>query len=118
MLKVKKTKKMGRGVFAKAKIKKNTVVIEDFLLPFSLKDSDLIDNTDLVRYVYQYDKNTSCVALGLGSLLNHSENPNCFFKIDKERDILTVKTSKVIKAGEQLFIDYGYNPLAPKEERQ
>ncbi len=45
--------------------------------------------------------------LGCGSIYNHAENHNIEYWHDTERDLIVFHTIKDIRAGDQLFVDYG-----------
>lgn len=109
-LEVKKDSTMGRGIFATMDIPINTVIEVSDIIVFSKKDSKLIKDSKMIlnKYVYYYTKHKAALALGLGSLFNHSKKSNVEYIVKKEK-IYFISTKKV-KRGEQLFIDYGYDP--------
>ena len=110
MLKVKKTKRLGRGVFTTAPIKKGQMVeLSPLVVIEKARDSKAIENTLLGRYTYAYKK-TSAIALGLGSLFNHNTSPNLDWKVLEKSCEVIFWADRDISAGEQLFINYGYNP--------
>lgn len=110
MLKVKKTRNLGRGVFTTTSIKKGQQVeLSPLVVIEKPKDSKIIENTNLGRYTYAYKK-TSAIALGLGSLFNHSGKPNLEWKILEKSSEVLFWADRDIAAGEQLFINYGYDP--------
>lgn len=107
MLEVKITKNMGRGVFATKNIKKNTVVnISETLV---VKKTDIRSKSILFDYFYELDDDNFLLAIGFGSLLNHSKNPNIEFKTIKKnkRFLLEYRSIRNIKKGEQILFDYG-----------
>lgn len=109
MLTVKNFKGMGRGLVATQDIKKGTVIEVSHVLVFSkfdyASDSDLLS-----RYFYAW-KDEAALALGYGSLFNHSDTENVTWTCNYKKNTITYKTTKVVKKGEQLFLNYGYNPL-------
>jgi SET domain-containing protein len=46
------------------------------------------------------------MALGYVPLYNHSYMSNCEYDMDYDNDIITIKTVRPIKAGEELTINY------------
>ena len=104
---VKNTKTMGRGLYAAQDIEAGKTFIENQIL--ILKKMG-----ELERYVFDY-KDQAALAMGDISFTNHSETEtNCRFFFRKNSEgLVTVrlKTTRPIKAGEQLFIDYGYDPV-------
>lgn len=110
MVKIKKTRKYGRGIFASEDIKKGQAVEVSPLLVFkSKKDLKRLMKTDLCRYLYDF-KGKQALALGIGSLFNHSSSANVDWKVLHKEEKILFWASENIKKGQQLFIDYGYDP--------
>ncbi len=109
-LKVKTYPGYGRGVYTTKAIRKGKRVLksETLLLPYE----DVLTTKELCNYVFSYDEQSDCLVLGIGSLFNHSKKPNCKATqyMKNGRLIMYYKSIKKIKKGEQLFIDYGYDP--------
>lgn len=107
MIEVKKTKTMGRGVFATQDITANATIHQaDFI---KVPEEEVNKTPTFAKYVFQYSKKYSVLCLGVGSLFNHSNEPNaevCFSKIG-DREVMEFYAIKDIKAGEQIFISYG-----------
>ena len=49
------------------------------------------------------------MALGLVPMYNHSYESNCEYFMDYEKEIIEVKTMRVVKKGEELTINYNGN---------
>ncbi len=105
---VAKTGKMGRGIFAQADFKKNTIIEIAPVIVMNKADRILIDKTPLHDYIFEWGtkQNQCCMALGYVPLYNHSYQSNCEYEMNFRKDIITIKTVKAIKAGEELFINY------------
>ncbi len=43
--------------------------------------------------------------------MNHSEDPNCYVEVD-DNDVTYVVVDREIEVGEELTLDYGYQPWA------
>lgn len=110
MLKIKETKNMGRGLFSTHKIKKNKILLVNNLI-FSDKKSK---NSDFENYVFGCD-GSYFIALGEGSLINHSSSPNVEAQIDLQKKKIYFVAIKSINSGDQLFLDYGYDPSKQKD---
>jgi SET domain-containing protein len=95
----------GRGVYADEDIKKSSLIEECHLL---LIDYDEISE-GLEGYVYEFSKRKAAVALGNGSLYNHSSQPNAAFYFNYSKKILYIEALKDIKWGEEITISYGYS---------
>lgn len=110
MLQIKKNKRFGRHVVTTSAIKKGEVVeISELIVITGKKNTEHIHETILNNYVYAYKKQGVAVALGSGSLFNHSVRPNLRYKVRGKR--LIFWAIRDIKKGEQLFVNYGYNPF-------
>jgi uncharacterized protein len=98
---IKMTKDKGRGIFARKAIKKNTVFLIDPIVIASHKD--------LNSYIFEHDKKVF-VALGMGSLINHSSNPNCWWSADvnSKSPTITFTAYEDIEKGEELLHDYSW----------
>lgn len=65
----------------------------------------------LERYYFEFDEKHSALALGYGSLYNHSKNPNANYSVDTKEKEIVIYARKDIKKGSQIFISYGYDPV-------
>lgn len=104
------TDKMGRGIFAKKDIRKGSIIEISPAIILSPGDDHFVQNTILSYYTFQCDDNIamSAVALGYGSLFNHSDDPNADFVALSEEKVVKFTANKDIKKGEQIFIHYGW----------
>ena len=107
----------GRGVFTTDKLSKKTVIEISPVLVLSREERTLLDRTLLHDYIFEWgnDKEQCCMALGYVPLYNHSYNSNCEYEMDFDNDIIKIKTVRVVKAGEELFINYNGNWDDPKK---
>lgn len=98
----------GRGVFTREDIKEGTVIEVVPVIVMSPKERKLIDQTILHDYIFEWgdDHKECCMALGYVPLYNHSYNANCEYEMEFNKQMITIRTVKNIKAGEQLFINY------------
>ena len=46
------------------------------------------------------------MALGYVPLYNHSYDSNCEYEMDFENELISIKTVRYIREGEELFINY------------
>lgn len=107
MLQVKKTKSKGRGVFTLKNIPQHKIVENSpvLLLPNKITDNDLAI-LGLDHYCYDFNGKTA-IALGFGSLFNHSSKPNCDWFIDEKNNCIVYSANRTILAYEEITIDYG-----------
>jgi uncharacterized protein len=106
----------GRGVFTNTDLKKNTVIEIAPVIVMSKKDRTHIDQTLLHDYIFEWgnQRNQCCMALGYVPLYNHSYRSNCEYEMNFKKQIITIKTIKTIKAGEELTINYNGDWNNPK----
>lgn len=109
-LKVRRSRRGGRGVFAGVAFSAGDVVEEAPVLVIPPDQYRLLSQTVLGSYLYTFgpdgDGDNSAIALGYGSLYNHSYRPNAaFIKLWKARTIRFVAV-RAIRAGEEITIDY------------
>ena len=109
LVRVKKVKGKGRGVFARRPIAKGTVIEEVpvALLPIKY----LVNGKDcpvLAKYFYAWNRSTVAIALGYGSIYNHSYTPNAIYS---DRDLtITYHALRDIAAGEEITVNYNGKP--------
>lgn len=99
-LQVKASPIHGYGVFAAEDIAAKAIIEECYALLFQ----KAVDPFNSFFFgINQY----SVLALGFGSIYNHSNNPNAFIDYDPERSIVFFSALRSIKAGEEVCISYG-----------
>jgi SET domain-containing protein len=99
---------MGNGVFTSAPIAKNTIVEESPVVVMSHRERQLLDQTLLHDYIFEWgDKSDKCcMALGYVPLYNHSYESNCEYEMEFGNKIIRVRAMRDIRKGEELFINY------------
>lgn len=114
---VKETTSIGRGVFTLRNINKGEVVERCPVLILSAKDRKRIDTTQLYNYYFWWgtDKKRAAIALGFGSLYNHSYEPNVVYLRDFKRKLLVFKALRNIQKNEQLLVNYNGSPTDRKK---
>ena len=100
--------KRGRGVFAAKNIKKGTVIEISPVIVLTEKERKTLEKTLLFHYVFEWGKDSKqcCMALGYVPVYNHSYQSNCEYEMDFENEIIKIKTIRLIKEKEELFINY------------
>lgn len=103
-----KIKFAGKGVFTKIDLKKDQVVE---IAPVIKVPLHTIKETTLNNYVFQhpYDRKSSLVAFGFGSMYNHQDQANLHYYFDVYEKALVFEAIRDIAADEELFIHYGDN---------
>ena len=107
-----KIPKSGRGVFATTDIKKGEIIeVAPILI---LAFTDFIDTKwNLLFEYYFWMDDFVVLALGYGSLYNHSTNPNCKYEINKDKKTITITATKNILKDEEIYFNYK-GTLSPK----
>jgi SET domain-containing protein len=95
----------GRGVFAAVPIAAGDVVEECPVLRFPAAQREHIGETLIEEYYFEWDGD-GAIALGLGSLYNHSDEPVAEYIKDTAGDVLTVRALSDIAAGEEITFHY------------
>ncbi len=106
LLEVRTTKKKGRGVFARKFIKKGTVIER---VPLIVVTWNKMEDSELASYVYTWTDTKAVVALGYGSLYNHSFKPNAYYE-DVGRQTKVFTAYRDIQPGEEITINYNADP--------
>lgn len=100
----------GLGVMAEVDFKKGETIEIVPLLLMPMKEFELIKKTKLYYYFFEYTNSHFAIALGYGSLYNHSYSPNARYLYNFKNKQLIIKTIKNIKKGEEIFFNYNYYP--------
>ncbi len=99
-LTVKQSSVHGYGVFAGKAIKKGELIEECYMLISKGGDKVLED--------YYFDaKGKYAMFLGYGCIYNHSDDPNADYKLNIKQRVVTIKATRNIKKGEEIFVTYG-----------
>lgn len=112
---MKKTKIMsdkvkGRGVYALESIRKGEVIEICQLIIMDFREVGGL----LERYVFDFSPSKVALALGNGSLYNHTMKPNAKCWMDDKNKLLSLEALKNINIGDEITINYGYS----KEDRK
>lgn len=105
LIEIRNIRGKGRGVFARVLIPEGTVFERVPLLVIPAAEVlEGEDNRVLHDYVFEYKKDVA-LALGYGSLYNHSYNPNARYD-DAGRQIKEFRALRDIHPGEEITINY------------
>lgn len=98
----------GRGVYAKDNIKKGEIIERAPFIEVPKEDTSNLKESILVTYFFYFgrNKNRIALALGFGSLYNHSYEPNMIYRIKAEKKIIEFIALKDIKKGEEITFNY------------
>ena len=96
----------GRGVFATAPIASGETIEICPVLRVPVEEVELIDSTLIAAYYYIWN-GAAGIALGFGSLYNHSSTPNAEYLKHIEEDFLVIRALSAIPSGEEITMSYG-----------
>ncbi|MBL7794365.1 MAG: SET domain-containing protein-lysine N-methyltransferase [Saprospiraceae bacterium] len=98
--------KAGRGVFTSAPIEPDDVIEICPVIIVPEKDVPLIHQTYLHDYYFLWENKQCAIALGYGSLYNHSPLPNAEYYMDYDNQAISVYCIRPIQPGEEITISY------------
>lgn len=112
MLAIRLSATRGRGVYATDAIEANTVVERSPVLLFGKDEYEAHGrHTLLDHYTFKWKDGRMALALGLGSLFNHSAAPNTSYALKPDPDNPTIEFTVLrrVAPGEELCIFYGHS---------
>ncbi|MFA9205885.1 MAG: SET domain-containing protein [Burkholderiaceae bacterium] len=106
----------GRGVFTTQAIAMGTTIEIAPVIVFDPTQRIKLEETLLYDYIFEWgeDDKSAVVALGYVSIYNHAIKANCRYDMDFEFNTMTIITTRAIKQGEELFINYNADGEADK----
>lgn len=106
-----KIPKAGLGVFAVKSLKTNEVI--EICPIIELRgEAKILQKSKLFNYYFLWGNKKHCaIALGFGSIYNHSYEPNATYKKNYKNNTIDFIAIKNIKRGEEITVNYNYgNP--------
>ena len=100
------TNQKGWGVFTDSAIDADTVIEISPVVLLTSTEKDLIDQTILYNYIFDWEGGRACMAMGLVPVYNHAVPSNCEYFQDYENNTILIKTVRDIEANEELTINY------------
>lgn len=100
---------IGRGIFAKRAFFSKEIIEEAPIFILEERYSEI--PKEFQNRVFRWGNMTGtgvgiAIALGYGSIYNHSDRPNVIYEADAKNKILKFKARRAIDPGEQLTIHY------------
>ena len=98
----------GRSVFTAQNIQPGEVIEVCPVIMIPPEDTDRLHNSSLHDYYFIWPDNSgsTCIALGYGSIYNHSSKPNADVTFDLDEKSIVISCIKPIAAGDEILIDY------------
>ncbi|WP_096155105.1 MULTISPECIES: SET domain-containing protein [Bacillus] len=112
MLEVKNSPGKGRGVFATLPIEEGVCFESSPVLEIPQDQKRLVKKSVIAEYYFIWGPNGKdrALALGFGSLFNHSYQPNAFFELNHESNTIDFYALRPISIGEEITINYNGVP--------
>jgi uncharacterized protein len=103
----------GRGVVADQPLRAGEIVERPPVIVIPANEAPLIRDTRLAHYYFEWgdDCKQAAIALGYGSLYNHSYTPNARYEFREDEECLEFIALRDIEPGEEITINY--NNLGP-----
>src|SRR6266571_4803892 len=103
----------GRGVVAARPFRAGETIERPPVIVIPAEEAPLIRDTRLAHYYFEWgdDCKQAAIALGYGSLYNHSYTPNARYEFRESEECLEFIALRDIEPGEEITINY--NNLGP-----
>lgn len=107
----------GRGVYARADIKKGEIIERCPVIEVPRYDTSNLKESILVTYFFYFGKKKQrlAIALGFGSIYDHSYKPNATYKIKLTGRTMDFVALKDIKKDDEITVNYNFGN--PKDKR-
>jgi SET domain-containing protein len=99
----------GRGIFSRETLPADLLIEKSPVLVMDAAARVHLDRTLLHDYIFEWQPDGAllcCMALGYVPVYNHSYTSNCEYFMDYETQTMSIKTIRIIAAGEELTINY------------
>jgi SET domain-containing protein len=109
---IQKTENRGRGVFAVCSFVPGDLIEICPVLVLPPTDREPIERSQLYNYYFDWggDEQQLAIALGYGSLYNHSAYPNALYLMDFEQAELLIYCHQPIAPGDEICFNYNGDP--------
>lgn len=99
----------GRGIFAQKQFAKGEIIERAPVIVIPGVQEDLADKTVLYNYCYEWGGDIA-LALGYGSLYNHSYQPNAIYTKNLQEMVVEFIALRDIETQEEITINYNCCP--------
>lgn len=73
----------GREVYSNRTLSEGSLIESCPLIVLSEDDTETVKRMDLRHYTFAFNAKRDCIALGMGNLLNHSDDPNVDYRVEE-----------------------------------
>jgi hypothetical protein len=104
----------GRAVFSCLNLPRDLLLERVPVIVISEEDWRILEKTVLHNYAFNWGpgQDQAAIALGYGSLFNHSFEPNAYYRKFFDEQMIEFITLRPIQAGEEITINYSGHPFA------
>lgn len=106
MLRIQKSKISGRGVFATQSLSVGDLIESCPVIVIPSEEIQFLDKTVIYNYYFDWNYGQAAIALGFGSLYNHSRNNNATYCKIFDCDTIEFRCVKTIEAYEEITVFY------------
>lgn len=107
---MKDTEKYGRGIFAIRNIKKGEFIEEAPVIVIPINEWKLMKKKNILsNYIFRWEEDKA-LALGYGSLYNHSYTPNARYHTNIENQSIDFYAREDIQEKEEITVNYNGDP--------
>ena len=116
-MQIKATTGMGNGVFATKSYESGDTIEICPIIILDTSHRKIIDKTKLYNYYFSWGKTSdeAAIALGYGSLYNHSYKANAHYIKVLDQDTIRIIALQSIKSGEEIKVNYNGDPASTKD---
>jgi SET domain-containing protein len=111
-MEVRNTLGKGRGVFARAAFAKGDLIEAAPIILIPAEQWHFIEPTVLALYIFNFgpEGEHAAIALGYGSLYNHSYSPNAEYIKNWEDRLIRFVAVRNIEKGDEITVNYNGSP--------
>lgn len=96
----------GTGVFAISDIHEGELIEECPTIVMPHAQLEALDETVIYDYYFSWGADAGALALGYGSLYNHSFRPNARYQLEEERQLIIFYALGAISLGTEITVNY------------
>jgi uncharacterized protein len=101
-----KTDRKGYGVFALQDITQHELIELVPVLIIPARFDHEILQSHIGNYIFEWSEDNMAIALGFGSLYNHSFSPNAAYDLDYKNNVIEFVALRQINKGEEITVNY------------
>lgn len=111
------TQTKGRGVFAAHNIPAGQLIEICPVVVLQGSEKEFLQESELYNYYFIWGESDEsfAIALGFGSVYNHSYSPNAFYEADYQKNILIFRSLVDIEQDAEILVNYNQDPTNQDE---